>query len=396
MPPRWLTTEKAAERLGVKPETLYAYVSRGLIGSEREPGGRRSRYLRADVERLAARQRSGGRAGGLEIVVETELTLLDPAGHLYLRGWDVERAVDEATFETVATWLWTGEREDVEITAPPDLLRTVRRLTAALVDVPQPDRMRTVLAAVRSTDPFRNDRRPEAVAATGRTIIAAIVESLPALHDTDATSVAGRLWSRLTPRPGTARDIALLDATLVLLADHELAASTLAARVAASTWADPYLVVQAGLAALGGPLHGGASEQSRALLREVVGGDSAAEAIGRRLAAGELVPGFGHRVYQERDPRADVLLQRLATRRATAVARAGDEVLDTMAARRLPFPNIDFSLAIMAERFEMIDGASETIFAVARTVGWLAHAIEEYRHRLRFRPRAVYAGPAPT
>jgi citrate synthase len=190
--------------------------------------------------------------------------------------------------------------------------------------------------------------------------------------------------------------VSLLNAALVLLADHELAASTLAARVAASTWADPYLVVSTGLGALGGPLHGGASEGARALIEEVGGGTPAAEAIGQRLRSGERVPGFGHSVYRNRDPRSDALLRRLAE-------VWGDEdewspirgVLEVMGERALPAPNIDFAMASMCHLYGLVPGAGEAIFAVARCAGWTAHAIEEYPHRLRFRPRAVYVGPAP-
>jgi citrate synthase len=393
--PEWLTSEQASRRLGVKPETLYAYVSRGLIGSEREPGQRRSRYLRADVERLAGRQRSGGRAGGLEIIVETELTLLDPTGRLFYRGWDAADAANEATFETVARWLWTGERTAPTFTAPPAVARAAQRVASGFGDVGAEDRIRGVLAAVRGSDPMRHDRRPTAVAETGQTIIATIVDAIPpAQEPVTEGPIAARLWTRLSPRRPTKADVRTLDAALVLLADHELAASTFAARIAASTWADPYLVVLAGLATLGGPLHGGASEQSRALLRDVVGGRPAPEAIGALLADGQLIPGFGHRVYVSRDPRADVLLDRLPAR--GPVARAGAELRATMAERGLPFPNIDSSLAQLAESYDMVDGAGQLIFAVSRVAGWLAHAIEEYEHRLRFRPRAAYVGPAPT
>ena len=383
-----MSASEAAAALGVKPETLYAYVSRGLISSEREPGQRRSRYLRTDVERLSGRQRGGGRAGGLEIIVETELTLLDPAGRLYYRGWDVEDAARDATFEEVARWLWTGARSGEPFAAPnaPPALRQ---------DVDPADRIRAALALARGRDPLRHDRRAGAVARTGQTIIATVVDALPlAQEDTDSPAVAARLWRRLSPRPPTKRNVALLDAALVLLADHELAASTLAARVAASTWADPYLVVLAGLAALGGPLHGGASEECRVLVREVIDGATAAEAIGTRLATGQLIPGFGHRVYRERDPRAEALLGRLPTRPA-AVLRAGEDVLGTMRERELPFANIDFALALVAESYDMVPRAGELLFAVSRVAGWLAHAIEEYEHRLRFRPRAAYVGVPP-
>jgi citrate synthase len=396
---QWMSSESAAARLGVKRETLYAYVSRGAVRSERMRGERRSRFLRADVERLAARRRSGGRAGGLEVIIETDLTLLDPAGALYYRGWDVERAVAEgASFEQVAGWLWSADRSPATFEAPAAMLTSARRVADALADQPRMDRLRAVVATARHADPLRDDRRPEAVGLTGRALIAVLVESLPAVGGAEApaapAAVAERLWPRLSPVPARPALVRLLDTALVLLADHELAASTLAARVAASTWADPYLVAQAGLAALGGPLHGGASGAARGLVREVVTGAAGpAEAIGRRLRDQQRIPGFGHRVYRARDPRADVLLRSLGA--AGHPLRAERELLATMGERGLPFPNVDFALAALAEGHDMVDEAGEVIFAVARTAGWLAHAAEEYRHSLRFRPRATYTGPAP-
>ncbi len=394
----WLTSEAASARLGVKRETLYAYVSRGALRSERAPGERRSRFLRADVERLAQRRRAGGRAGGLELIVETDLTLLEPTGGLYYRGWSAVAAAADATFEEVAGWLWNGDRTPTPFAAPAAMAEVARRVAADLDDQPRVDRLRAVVAAVRHTDPLRDDRRPGAVAMTGRALIATLVGALPPVGAVPTpaagASVADRLWPRLSPVPARPPLVRLLDTALVLLADHELAASTLAARVAASTWADPYLVVLAGLAALGGPLHGGASAGARRLIREVDRGVATApEAVGARLRDGQLVAGFGHRIYRERDPRADALLG--ALRAAGAPLAAEDAVLATMRERGLPFPNVDFALAALAERHDMVDDAGELIFTVARTAGWLAHAAEEYEHRLRFRPRATYTGPAP-
>ncbi len=388
----WMTSEAAAHRLGVKPETLYAYVSRGSVRSERVPGARRSRFLRTDIERLAGRQRGGGgRSGGLELIIETDLTYLDPAGVLAYRGWNVADAVKEATFEEVASWLWHGERERIDFLAPEEMADVARRLGASIRDQPVMDRLRATVAAIRRCDHFRDDRRPEAVAAAGRAIVATMLEALPVVgtHRSGA-SVAARLWPQLSPQPAKPRLVKLLDATLVMLADHEMAASTLAARVAASTWADPYLVELAGLATLGGPLHGAASSAARQMLREVHrDGLSPAEAIGNRLRNNELIPGFGHRVYQDNDPRCDVLLELLGAIRREPVE---EELVLLMRERGLPFPNIDFAIAALSERYDMIDNAGEVIFAVARTAGWLAHAIEEYRYRLRYRPRAVYTG----
>lgn len=394
--PQWMTSEEATRRLGVKPETLYAYVSRGVIRSERVPGQRRSRFLAADVERHAARSRVGGRAGGLEVVVETELTLLEPDGRLSYRGWDVVDAVESATFEEVASWLWTGTREATRFEAPPEPLATARRVLDAAGDLAPVDRWRTVLPVLRSLDPLRGDRRAAAVQATGRDLVATLVGCLPLLGDEPAHDprIAARLWPRITAAPPSRRRIAVLDAALVLLADHEMAASTLAVRIAASTWADPYLVVEAGLSALGGPLHGGASEGARALLREAgPDGSEAAPAVGRRLERGERIAGLGHRVYERCDPRVAPLLARLDD--AGDTPPAAGAVLDVVGGRDLPFPNVDFALAAVAEAYDFIDGATESVFATARIVGWLAHAIEEYEHALRFRTRAAYVGPRP-
>ena len=387
---KWLTSEAAARKLGVKPETLYAYVSRGMVRSEKVPNSRRSRFLRSDVEKLAGRQRGGGRAGGLELIIETDLTYLDPSGVLAYRGWNVADAVKTATFEEVASWLWHGDRARVDFVAPRDMRRIARELATTLSDQPVMDRIRATVASVRRCDPFRDDRRPESVASAGRAIVATMLEALPVRGDDPGGSVAARLWPRLTAHAPKPRLVKLLDATLVMLADHEMAASTLAARVAASTWADPYLVELAGLATLGGPLHGAASTQARQLLHEVHHqGVSPADAIAARLRNNELIPGFGHRVYEHNDPRCDVLLGMLGAIKREPVE---EELVLLMRERGLPFPNVDFAIASFAERYEMIDNAGEVIFAVARTAGWLAHAIEEYRHRLRFRPRAVYTG----
>ncbi len=390
----WMTSDDAARRLGVKPETLYAYVSRGLIRSERIPGQRRSRFRRADVERHAARSRRGGRATGLEVVVETELTLLEPSGHLSYRGWDVTDAVADSSFEEVASWLWTGEADPEPFVLRDDTATAARRAVDAAGSLPPIDRFRTALAAMRHADPLRADRRPVAVADTGRATLAALVDCLELHGRHDArpgASVAARLWPRVTAAKPSDRRIRFLDGVLVLLADHELAASTFAARVAASTWADPYLVLQAGLAVLGGPLHGGASEQARRLIRDATE-TSPADAIGRRLGNGERIPGFGHRVYENRDPRADVVFDLLGV---DALPDVVPEILTIMDDRHLPFPNIDFALAAAAEELQFVDGSTEAIFAVARTAGWLAHAIEEYEHALRFRPRAAYVGEPP-
>ncbi|MHB1924937.1 MAG: citrate/2-methylcitrate synthase [Acidimicrobiales bacterium] len=406
----WLSASEAAARLGVQPQTLYAYVSRGLLSSHPVPGRRASRYSRSEVERLAARTRSGGRperSGGLEIVVDTNLTLLDPAGHLYYRGWDVTEAARTASYERVAEWLWSGqdEGEPAAWNSRPEALGAVSQAVAGVAGVAVGatlvDRMRIGTAVAATTDPMRHDLRPPAVAALGRALVSTLVDSLPPAGDQEpgtghGPGVAARLWPALSPRDPSPAELGVLNAALVLLADHELAASTLGARVAASTWADPYLVVQAGLGVLGGPLHGGATEAVRDFLGPVAEGRvGPAQAVGEQLRTGRI-PGLGHAVYEGPDPRAAALLRALESAEPPEAAWAGVcGVLGLLEERDLPLPNIDMAMGAMAVCLGLAPGSGEAIFALARMAGWLAHAMEEYQHRLRFRPRAVYLGPPP-
>jgi citrate synthase len=210
----------------------------------------------------------------------------------------------------------------------------------------------------------------------------------------DRGDIAARLWRRIGSRPPEEGLLTALRAALVLLADHELAASTLAVRVAASVRADPYAAVATGLGALGGPLHGGASLGAEGMLAAAATADDAPRVVGELLRRTGRVPGFGHFVYRAGDPRATCLLGFVARGAPDsprlAVARA---VLAEMRRRALPEPNIDFALAVLADVAGMISGAGEAVFAVARTAGWIAHALEEYARDEPLRPRAVYTGP---
>lgn len=394
----WLDAAAATARLGVKPQTLYAYVSRGLVHSEPVSGGRTRRYRRADVERLATRGARRPAGDGPEVVIDTAVTRLDPAGHLAYRGWDVTEAARTARFEEVAAWLWgVPISPSTHWSAPAGALALARAVQAPLpADATAGDRLRVVVAALRAADPLRDDRRPSAVAARAGALLATLVEALPPVDPRAGPvatgSIATRLWSRLTATDPTKRRVRALDGALSLLADHELATSTFAARVAASTWADPYLVLLAGLAALGGPLHGGASEAVRALLRDARNRSPAA-AVGAVLQAGAAVPGFGHSVYTGPDPRTAVLLELVERARPPAALwRAAMEVLDLVADATGPYPNIDFALGVLAEAHHFTAGAGEAVFAVARSAGMIAHALEEYPHRLRYRTRAAYTG----
>ncbi|WP_276205981.1 citrate/2-methylcitrate synthase, partial [Streptomyces neyagawaensis] len=213
----------------------------------------------------------------------------------------------------------------------------------------------------------------------------------------DTGPLAHRLWARLSGRAPDEAALRALDTALGLLADHDLAASTLAVRVAASARAHAYAAVSAGLGALEGPLHGSASALAHRLLTDVLDQGSAVPVIAEELRSGRGIPGLGHRLYTGEDPRARALFALLADmpRAAPALAAARDIV--STAARHTPLhANVDLALAVLTASCGMPPTAGETIFAVARTAGWIAHALEEYGERpLRMRPSGQYVGVRP-
>ncbi len=401
-----LTAAEAARRLGVKPATLYAYVSRGVLSRGKAADGRASLFHADEIERLARRGRPRRPPGVADITVESAITEI-AGDRLRFRGLDVARLAVSRTFEEVAELLWTGELRSAREAwqARPAALAAGRAAQTALPAGTLPlERLQVIVPAMAATDPLRLQLDPAAVTAAGRSIIAGMVDCLPAtvipgpgipgpgIPD-PGEPVAERLWSRLCDHRASPALLRAVSAALVLLADHELAASTLAARVAASVQADPYAVVGTGLGAMSGALHGGASLGAETLLAAARGPGDVPRVVGELLRRGEKVPGFGHFVYGNGDPRAVVLLDllRRAAPKSGQLAVA-DAVLAEVRQKALPEPNIDFAIATLARVAGMVRGAGEAIFAVARTAGWIAHALEAYAGPGPLRPRAVYTG----
>lgn len=398
-----LTTKEAAELLGVKPETVYAYVSRGQLTSRRVPGGRGSTFDAQEVEALARRNRresSGSSASGGELSVRTRITLIEPNAY-YFRGVDATELAARHTYEEVAEWLWTGRlRPGVTFTAPEASVTAARRAVDALPEHTGPtDRLRVAAIAAAVADPLRFDLSEDAVLGTARALIPTLVAALPTRRGRRSGDgpLAQRLWARLSGRDADEDSLRVLDTALALLVDHDLAASTLAVRVAASARAHAYAAVSAGLGVLEGPLHGAASGLAHRLLLDVLDEGDAAPVIAEELRAGRRIPGLGHRLYPGEDPRARALFGLLEgiPRAAPALAAARDIVATT--ARHTPLhANVDLALAVFTASAGMPATAGETIFAVARTAGWIAHALEEYGERpLRMRPSGHYVGPRP-
>jgi citrate synthase len=274
--------------------------------------------------------------------------------------------------------------------------------------------------ALAATDQLRLHLDRPAVVAAGKSLIAGMVGALPdqltggevrvrtrsrqvdPQPSADGSgpdlrglsgAVAARLATRLCPAPAPPGLVVVLNAALVLLADHELAASTLAARVAASMRADPYAVVATGLGAMGGALHGGAALGAELMLSAATSPADAPRVVGDVLRRGERLPGFGHFVYKDGDPRANLLLELVAEFAPESPQLAVASAVTAEAHRRaLPEPNVEFALAVLVGVAGMIRGAGEAIFAIGRAAGWIAHALEEYERNIPIRPRGVYTG----
>ncbi len=386
----------AASRLGVKRETIYAYVSRGLLVSERHIDGKSSTFDPAEIERLR-RSRNRGRPGRLEVPVASSITEVTD-GVVAYRGHPIDQLIESGHhYEDGAELLWRGHlKPAVTWTPSPDISAAVTRSIGVLPPHASPtDRMMAGVVAAGAADAFSDDRSLDGVTTSGRILIRAIIDSLPrpsarAERPTD-DRIAHRLWLRLTDEAEDAWP--LLDTALLVLADHGMATSTLAARLAASTRAAPHAVLLAGLGALAGPLHGGASRLVHDLFHDAErrGADKALADVIHRDGK---VPGVGHFIHRTRDPRHDILFDAIAGHdldpdRMDVVASVVSRISERIPAA----PNIDLALGALTFISGMESAAGEAVFAIARTAGWLAHALEEYDETpIRFRPVGRYVG----
>ena len=402
---RGMTAAEAAQRLGVKLETVYAYVSRGLLerldGPEKE-----SRFDAAQVERLAVRGRRSAVPKPSALLISTELTEVTSDAVRY-RGKSAIELASSLPFEQVAEWLWSVDaNERTAFVAPKAAVALARNVQSALPeDAALLERLRVITSVLGSTDPLRYELSQTGVVTTARALIAGLVESLPRRAHAHAApragkagpdSLAQRLYQQLSAARPTAAKLEVLDAAMGLCADHALSPSTLAVRIAASQRADPYGVVQTGLGALSGALHGAATLAAEEILARVEAGGEPAQVIGERLRKGERIPGFGHVIHEVSDPRAAALLA--LVRKTFPGARApgaSDQIVEIMRSRGLPAPNIDWALAVFVRSAGMVHGAGEAIMAIARVAGWIAHALEEYRAPTQFPWQALYVGPDP-
>lgn len=383
----WITAEQALQVLQVRPQTLYAQVSRHAIRSRPDPTDpRRSLYHAQDVQQQAARRAGRRRDQAIaaatirwgDPVLDTGLSTVSE-GRLCFRGRDAVDWSRSATLEEVAELLWQARPDWPE----PSPTRQARSAAPALTRALQ------ALAERASHDPSPLGTKVSELGPQAASVLMTVAETL--IGDTPAEA-RGRPFHQRLARQWNCPDAAdTIRQALVLLADHELNASTFATRVTASTGAALSACVLSGLATLSGPLHGGAVARVQALVDTTLV-QGAETALAPALQTGRWYPAFGHPLYPEGDVRARALLASLmashgrlppgfAELQALALARAGEH------------PTVDFALAALARHHAWPEEGPFTVFALSRCVGWLAHAIEQVQQGALIRPRARYVGP---
>lgn len=394
MSPHWISTAEAAQRLGVKPATIYAYVSRGLLVSRRNPAGRGSLLDSAQVDRLA----SGGRRGAQgrqrvhrfrSIVTSVSHTSDDV---LYYRGhdaglWCRDHDLADGVELILGVPLRTGQAPELPEQEWQALARVPlqRRISSALVRLADTGWGTTTDTSAAAAEVAR--ALPLLVAA-----LAPVPRPNAGVSAESGASLAGSIAAMLTGAPVPEANVRGLETLLIQLLDHGLTASTTAARAAASARASIADCLLAGHAALHGAAHGAASAQVHAVLTQEIRSPQAAVS-----ASSDGMPGFGHFLYSYGDPRADVVLAAWADVPAAAPAL---QALDRLRSRLPPGgryePTIDAALAVTVLTLGLPAGAGPALFAWARTMGLTAHAVEEYsEEQLRWRGRSATRAAGP-
>ena len=380
----------ATKALGVNRNTLYAYVSRGLVRSVPHPTApKASLYSARDIQGLIARKTRMRRpraaaASALDFglpVLKTSLTHFED-DRLFYRGEEAVAFARRASLEDAARLLWATRDADPFEGASFDP-RNIAGWVEIATNFAAPratDRAVALLSLLTATEAPTSGKPGQASFNAAAQLVLAMVAAVARInapvkqpvHEAIATA-----WRR--PKAASA-----IRQALVLVADHELNASTFAVRVVASTGAGLTHCALAGLAALSGPLHGANTERVRALFADAEASGDPYATVAQRLQRGERIPGFGHGLYREGDPRGAELL---AMGRLDPVA---EEILGATRALTGIEPNVDFGLLAIERRFDLPEGAALALFAMGRCVGWIAHAFEQRTSGSLIRPRAEF------
>jgi citrate synthase len=423
--PRMITADEAAAQLGVKLGTLYAYVSRGWLRSYRRRIGRQALYRRDDIDALRdLATAEGGRRGRSLPDASSWVTVAQPPssdgsaygvivaesavssiieGRLAYRGYPIEELIARASFEEVCLLLWNGERPQagavaalrqvIARTEAPE--KVIAALRAVGDDASPLLRLEVVMPALASLERHRGTRPTLEQGTRIMSVLPLALARGRAGFAGGGAGMAARLASVGLHAPAAEWEIATLDRILVACAEHELNASTFAARVVASTGADLHASVLAALCSLSGPIHGGACDRIEQMFAQLDTGMRLEECLAAFSVKWRLPPGFGHAIYPAGDPRA-VLLKKeaaeIARHRGRRLFETALRVEETVWRRERLRPNLDFYLTVCARMLGFARGLPAAIFAVGRAAGWIAHSLEQYADNRLIRPRMRYRG----
>ncbi|MBB3213292.1 citrate synthase [Herbaspirillum sp. Sphag1AN] len=404
--PPFLSANEAAGVLGVSRQTLYAYVSRGLLRAQPVASdgshSRESRYLASDVKRLAS-QRTRGRkprevakatlSWGLP-VLESAITLIED-GKLYYRGHDAVVLAQTMSVEALSAHLWNCTEESAfsasTIHAHPAFASVLPHFVGQRAEQAMLP-LFTIASDDAATAAWQTSpqRQAEGCGTLMRLLAASLLGVEPStapIHQQCAT-----VWQL------DQHGAELVRIALILCADHELNASSFTARCVASTGTSLRAAIIAGLAALTGGKHGGTTARVEALLDEIIGDAEQdptqiahiRDRLEQRLARGESLPGFGHPLYPQGDIRAQALLTSLLPHHP-----AWQECITVVFALTGQLPSLDFALAALRRHLQLPLGAAYGLFALGRGMGWIAQALEQRTNGELIRPRANYIGVRP-
>ena len=374
----WISMAEACSQLGVRPQTIYAYVSRGKLEVMPDPSdSRRSLYRAEDVAGLAKRKQAGRKHEtlatntlfGAEPSIPTAISTFHRQ-RLYYRGQDAVALAASASLEEVAQLLWnSGQLADF----------------SCAVRVSSPGRVAafTSLAALAATGHSTRGRMTRVLHTECQSLVGQLANAFGAQHGKRPLHLRFAQAWKLSPQSAE-----LLRTAMVLLVDHELTSSAFATRIAASTGASLPACLLSGLTTLSGPLHGDASGRVKALFDDVArqGED---HVIAHYLSTGLPLAGFGHHLYPDGDPRAAALLARFEP--AEVITRFIGKATQLTGLH----PNIDVALAALAAHCGLPDDAAFGLFATARSIGLLAHGLEQLGVAQVIRPRGRYVGVLP-
>ena len=421
-----LTAAEAAERLGVKVGTLYAYVSRGWLKSYKRKVGREALYRRSDIEALRgvsmpergrrarslpdasswvtiAQPRTDGPPTGV-IVAESAVSSINDRSLTY-RGYAIDELVEHATFEEVCLLLWHGERPAIaQVGALREAIARVEMpaavaaaLDAAGREAPPLARLAITISALAAISPPEPHQPQINHAPTIIGLMPLVMIGGRGRH-ANPSAAGGDIAARLLYRSlGEALELerSAIARVLIACAEHELNASTFAARVVASTGADLFASVLAALCSLSGPIHGGACDRIERMFAELDAGVRVETLLAGFSERHLLPPGFGHAIYPNGDPRAALLKQvsaEIARRRGRRLFETALKVEDAVWKRQRLHPNLDFYLTVCVRMLGFPRGLPAGVFALGRAAGWIAHSLEQYADNRLIRPRMRYRG----